>query len=213
MNHLKQYSMKLGLWVIALSVVASTVLASSGGGYTLDWYKVSGGGGTISGDRFNLTGAIGQAEAGMMSGGSYNLTGGFLFGAPRNYTVYLPLAVKNFINYFNGPWEVEPNNSSAEANGPLRSGQDYFGYSSDAKDYFSFISSASGSIAITLTNYIGGNGQLQLFYQSTGNLVAYDATAPFNINYNGPAGLYYIYISTGSNFNNVNPYTLRVTYP
>jgi hypothetical protein len=95
MHRLKRSSMKIGLWVIALLVVASTVLASSGGGYTLDWYKVSSGGGAISGGGFNLTSTIGQADAGLMSGGSYNLTGGFLFRATSNHTIYLPLLSKN----------------------------------------------------------------------------------------------------------------------
>jgi hypothetical protein len=61
----------------------------------LDWYKVSGGGGSISGGSFNLISTIGQAEAGKMSGGSFSLTGGFLFGTTNNYTLYLPLLSKN----------------------------------------------------------------------------------------------------------------------
>jgi hypothetical protein len=131
--------------------------------------------------------------------------------------VLLPLVLRsnNVVNvdYFTGPFEDEPNNTIAQADGLLRSSQDYFGYPNDEKDYFSFISNASGSISINLTNYTGGNGQLQLFYRSTNNLVAIDQSAPFSINYSGPAGLYYIYLNTGSNYNGTLPYTLRVTYP
>ena len=46
--------------------------------YTVDWYKVSGGGGTSSGAQYTVTGTIGQHDAGgPMTGGNYSLTGGF----------------------------------------------------------------------------------------------------------------------------------------
>ena len=46
--------------------------------YNMDWYKVSGGGGTSSGGQYSLSGTIGQPDAGgAMTGGSYSLTGGF----------------------------------------------------------------------------------------------------------------------------------------
>ena len=59
--------------------------------YSIDWYKVSGGGGTSTNGQYSLSGTIGQHDAGgPMTGGSYSLTGGFwaLYamqtpGAPR----------------------------------------------------------------------------------------------------------------------------------
>lgn len=59
--------------------------------YSIDWYRIDGGGGTSSGGNYTLTGTIGQADAGKLSGGNYTLTGGFLSvvtaiqtpGAPR----------------------------------------------------------------------------------------------------------------------------------
>jgi hypothetical protein len=46
--------------------------------YTIDWYKVSGGGGTSTGGNYQVSGTIGQHDAGSaMTGGSYSLTGGF----------------------------------------------------------------------------------------------------------------------------------------
>jgi hypothetical protein len=46
--------------------------------YSIDWYKVSGGGGTSTGGTYQVTGTIGQPDAsGAMSGGGYSLTGGF----------------------------------------------------------------------------------------------------------------------------------------
>ncbi len=46
--------------------------------YSIDWYKISGGGGTSTGATYQVTGTIGQPDAGVaMSGGSYSLAGGF----------------------------------------------------------------------------------------------------------------------------------------
>jgi hypothetical protein len=46
--------------------------------YTIDWYKVAGGGGTSTGGTYQVSGTIGQPDAGgPMSGGSYAVTGGF----------------------------------------------------------------------------------------------------------------------------------------
>jgi hypothetical protein len=46
--------------------------------YSIDWYKVAGGGGTSTGGVYSVSGTIGQADAsGAMSGGPYSVTGGF----------------------------------------------------------------------------------------------------------------------------------------
>lgn len=46
--------------------------------YSIDWYKISGGGGTSTGGNYSVSGTIGQHDAGQqMSGGNYSLTGGF----------------------------------------------------------------------------------------------------------------------------------------
>ena len=46
--------------------------------YTIDWYKIAGGGGTSTGGTYQVSGTIGQPDAsGAMSGGSYSVTGGF----------------------------------------------------------------------------------------------------------------------------------------
>src|ERR1017187_5544731 len=46
--------------------------------YSIDWYKVAGGGGTSTGGTYQVSGTIGQQDAGgPMTGGSYSLTGGF----------------------------------------------------------------------------------------------------------------------------------------
>ena len=46
--------------------------------YTIDWYKIAGGGGTSMGSVYAVSGTIGQHDAsGALSGGSYSLTGGY----------------------------------------------------------------------------------------------------------------------------------------
>ena len=47
-------------------------------GYSVDWYKISGGGGTSTNGSYQVSGTIGQPDAsGAMSGGNYSVTGGF----------------------------------------------------------------------------------------------------------------------------------------
>ena len=51
---------------------------ASGQSYSIDWYKVAGGGGTSTGGVYSVSGTIGQPDAsGAMTGGNYSLTGGF----------------------------------------------------------------------------------------------------------------------------------------
>src|ERR1035438_4867663 len=49
-----------------------------GQSYSIDWFKVSGGGGVSTGGVYSVSGTIGQHDAGeAMTGGNYALTGGF----------------------------------------------------------------------------------------------------------------------------------------
>jgi hypothetical protein len=45
--------------------------------YSIDWYKISGGGGTSTGATYQVSGTIGQPDAGSAIGGQYSVTGGF----------------------------------------------------------------------------------------------------------------------------------------
>ncbi len=63
-------SLVLGCWSLVLSARAQS--------YSIDWYKVSGGGGTSTGGVYSVSGTIGQHDAGgPLSGGNYSVTGGF----------------------------------------------------------------------------------------------------------------------------------------
>lgn len=70
---MKKWSALIGL-VLPLVASAQT--------YSIDWYKIAGGGGTSSGTNgstvYSISGTIGQQDAGTaMTGGNYSLTGGF----------------------------------------------------------------------------------------------------------------------------------------
>jgi hypothetical protein len=66
---MKKLFLLLGLLIHGISFAQS---------YTIDWYKVAGGGGTSTGGTYQVSGTIGQNDAGgPMTGGSYSLTGGF----------------------------------------------------------------------------------------------------------------------------------------
>ena len=57
--------------VVALELGAQT--------YSVDWYKIAGGGGTSTGAVYSVSGTIGQHEASVtpMTNGQFSLTGGF----------------------------------------------------------------------------------------------------------------------------------------
>jgi hypothetical protein len=60
---------------ILIALSANSLRAQT---YSIDWYKISGGGGTSSNGQFTVSGTIGQHDAGgPMTGGNYSLTGGF----------------------------------------------------------------------------------------------------------------------------------------
>lgn len=68
---------------LSFSLLAALALALSAGSasaqsYSIDWYKIAGGGGTSSNGQFTVSGTIGQHDAGgPMTGGNFSLTGGF----------------------------------------------------------------------------------------------------------------------------------------
>jgi hypothetical protein len=85
------------LMTIVLVLVVSTTLATSSGGYDLSWFTVDGGGGTVSGGDYTLSGTAGQPDVGpALSSSGYTLVGGFWRGAvARSWPLYLPLVFKS----------------------------------------------------------------------------------------------------------------------
>ena len=66
--------------------------------YSIDWYKIAGGGGTSSAGIYQLTGTIGQHDASApMTAGGYSLVGGFM----SLYAIQTPGAPLLTISYAN----------------------------------------------------------------------------------------------------------------
>lgn len=67
-------SVTLGVWCL-LVLFGQNAKAQS---YSIDWHKVSGGGGTSTGGALLVSGTIGQCDSGgPLNGGTYSITGGF----------------------------------------------------------------------------------------------------------------------------------------
>jgi hypothetical protein len=65
---------RLCLCALALLLASSLALAQ----YSIDWHKISGGGGGSAGSIYAVSGTIGQPDAGNeMTNSQYSLTGGF----------------------------------------------------------------------------------------------------------------------------------------
>ncbi len=68
---------QLGLFCFII-LYSSFCLPVAAQQYSIDWYKIAGGGGTSTGSVYSVSGTIGQPDAsGAINGGSYSLTGGF----------------------------------------------------------------------------------------------------------------------------------------
>jgi len=87
--------------------------------YSIDWYKIGGGGGTSTNGQYSLSGTIGQHDAGgPMSGGNYSVTGGFwaLYsviqtpGAPTLYITHSGNTVTVFWQAVSG-WSLQQNSN------------------------------------------------------------------------------------------------------
>jgi len=63
---------------LSLMLLTSGFYVARAQSYSIDWYKIAGGGGTSTGGTYVVSGTIGQHDAGgPMTGGNYSLTGGF----------------------------------------------------------------------------------------------------------------------------------------
>ena len=98
------------MWLVTMAIHAQS--------YNINWYKVSGGGGTSAGGTYQVSDTIGQPDAaGPMTGGSYSLTGGFwaLYavqtpGAPTLYISHSGNAVTVYWQDVSG-WTLQQNNN------------------------------------------------------------------------------------------------------
>lgn len=111
--------------------------------------------------------------------------------------------------------EVEPNNSGAEANGPLRSGVSVSGYANDVSDYYRLTVTAAGTLTAALTNPQGQGTQLQLYREpvSTNTLVQSDGVPPYALSAGVTPGVYYVRVYTAGGYTSAVPYSLQVIFP
>ena len=120
--------------------------------FTIDWYKVAGGGGTSTGGTYSVSGTIGQPDAsGAMSGGQYSVTGGFwsLINVVEMPGVPNLLIVPNGPNSLKVLWPDPATNTytlQQNANLAARNGWTTSGYS---------INPANGTNSVTVTPSIG----------------------------------------------------------
>ena len=107
-------------------------------------------------------------------------------------------------------WEAEPNDTYATANGPLLFDRTTFAYPNDDKDYFSLWLPADGQLRIDVANMVASSAQVQLFQGVADPVhrVGFDADPPFALNYKGPAGWYYLYVSNDPPFQSTSAYTI-----
>lgn len=139
--------MKKLFFLFAL-LIPSLGLAQS---FSIDWYKIAGGGGTSTGATYQVTGTIGQADAsGAMTGGNYSLTGGFwslisimqTLGAPTLYMSHSGNMVTVYWQDVSG-WSLQENsdialpaNWSASGGVTTSNGTNYLNIASPAGNLF-----------------------------------------------------------------------------
>ena len=121
-------------------------LSASAQQYSIDWYKIAGGGGTSTGGTYQVSGTIGQHDAGgPMTGGNYSLTGGFWALISVVQTPGTPNLIVTFVGPNSvmvswpntGSYTLQQNNNLAASAGWTTSG-----YS---------ITTANGTNSITIT--------------------------------------------------------------
>lgn len=85
---------RFAIATLVLLLALSSVALAGSVAYELPWFTVDGGGGMWStGGGFTLGGTVGQADAGVLTGGGYALSGGF-WGPGGTYVGFLPVVMK-----------------------------------------------------------------------------------------------------------------------
>jgi uncharacterized repeat protein (TIGR01451 family) len=127
--------------------------------------------------------------------------------------IMLPTVLRNARDRF---WEIEPNNSCAEANGPISPGRQYFGYPDDNRDVFSIDLPSSGELDVSLEIHDGDGVQLHLLESNNGECetIAYDWDPPFHVKHTLGPGRFYIGIFVEEPEQDPNrAYTLQADFP
>ena len=81
--------------VLVITLGAVPVLAQISAAYDLSWHVIGGGGGRMESTGHTLQGTVGQAVTGSMGSDGHALCSGFWCDAESEYSVYLPLVLRN----------------------------------------------------------------------------------------------------------------------
>lgn len=84
--------------IVVLMLLLGLVPAQAQTNFTIDWFKISGGGSTSTGGIYAVNGTIGQPDAGTMSGGNYTVVGGFWGVVAAVQTLGAPLLSISYAN-------------------------------------------------------------------------------------------------------------------
>jgi hypothetical protein len=133
--------------LLAAAFLLITMFGAQGQSYSIDWFKIAGGGGTSSGGTYQVSGTVGQPDASVaMTGGPFSVTGGFwsllsvvqTAGAP---TLYLSLSGNTVtVSWQNVPgWSLQQSANLAQGNWSASSG----------------VSASQGTNSLTLTQPAG----------------------------------------------------------
>jgi len=110
---------------LTLMFLAGGFQAARAQSYSIDWYKISGGGGISTNGQYTVTGTSGQHDAsGAMTGGNYSLTGGFwsliavlqTSGAPTLYISRSGSTVTVYWQDVSG-WSLQQNGNLSSSSG------------------------------------------------------------------------------------------------
>ncbi|MGB9873312.1 MAG: pre-peptidase C-terminal domain-containing protein, partial [Anaerolineae bacterium] len=137
------------------------------------------------------------------------------------WRVYIPLVLRNWVWWYQyDPYE--PNNTPAQAYGPLYSGQVITAYiwdDTDRDDYYWFTTTVTITVTITLTN-IPDNCDFDLYvyyYQDGYRLIAYSnqyGSVSEHVQFTATAGMkYYIRVYPFKGSSDTQPYRLEVKWP
>jgi hypothetical protein len=144
--------LKFGAAALLLASLNHQVTTARAQSYSVDWYKVAGGGGTSTGGVYSVSGTIGQPDAGdPMTGGNYSMTGGFWSlinvvqtpGAPTLYVSHSGTVVTVFWQNVSG-WNLIQNGNlatpkaswSASSSPTLAGGTNYLSVTNPAGNLF-----------------------------------------------------------------------------
>ncbi|MCL4506283.1 MAG: hypothetical protein M1140_09715 [Chloroflexi bacterium] len=124
-------------------------------------------------------------------------------------------------NYVPATGLNEPNNTPCSAT-PVNVGSVYPDYPEDNYDFFLFTNPTTQTVYISVTNYTGTSGQMNLIQQTTNcsdnagmvflNTVDLTGqTSGYLTQTNVIPGQYYLMVYTGGNFNVTTPYNFRIS--